>query len=46
MIVVRGDRVVFYNFGGEARIDRTERQVRPLRALQRAGDAVGARILN
>lgn len=46
MIVVRGDLVVFYDFGGEARIDRAERQVHPLRALQRAGDAVAARILN
>ena len=46
LVVVRGDLVVFRNFGGEARIDRTERQVNPLGPLQRAGDAVGARILN
>ncbi len=44
--MVRGELVVFRNFGGEARIDRTERQVNPLGPLQRAGDAVGARILN
>ncbi|MDR7097309.1 MULTISPECIES: hypothetical protein [Hydrogenophaga] len=46
LVVVRGELVVFRNFGGEARIDRTERQVNPLGPLQRAGDAVGARILN
>lgn len=46
LVVVRGDLVVFRNFAGEARIDRTERQVNPLGPLQRAGDAVGARILN
>ncbi|MBS3911561.1 MAG: hypothetical protein KGZ70_06985 [Hydrogenophaga sp.] len=46
LVVVRGDLVVFRNFGGEARIDRTERQVNPLGPLQRAGDAVGASILN
>ena len=45
LVVVRGELVVFRNFGGEARIDRTERQVNPLGPLQRAGDAVGARIL-
>jgi hypothetical protein len=46
LVVVRGDRVVFRNFGGEARIDRTERQVNPLGPLQRAGDAIGAKALN
>lgn len=46
LVVVRGDLVVFRNFGGEARIDRTDRQINPLGPLQRAGDAVGARILN
>lgn len=46
LVVVRGDVVVFRNFGGEARIDRTERQVNPLGPLQRAGDAIGAKLLN
>lgn len=46
LVVVRGDLVVFRNFGGEARIDRNERQVNPLGPLQGAGNAVGARILN
>ncbi len=46
LVVVRGDLVVFRNFGGEARIDRTERQVNPLGPLQRLGDTAGARILN
>lgn len=46
LVVVRGDEVVFRNFGGEARIDRTERQVNPLGPLQRAGVAIGARVLN
>lgn len=46
LVVVRGDLVVFRNFGGEACIDRTERQVNPLGPLQRAGDAIGAKALN
>ena len=46
LVVVRGDLVVFRNFGGEARIDRAERQVNPLGPLQGAGNAIGARILN
>lgn len=46
LVVVRGEQVVFRNFGGEARIDRTDRQVNPLGPLQRAGDAIGAKVLN
>lgn len=46
LVVVRGDQVVFRNFGGEARIDRTERRVNPLGPLQGAGDAIGAKVLN
>lgn len=46
LVVVRGEQVAFRNFGGEARIVRTDRQVNPLGPLQRAGDAIGAKVLN
>ncbi|MDP1693818.1 MAG: hypothetical protein Q8L49_18045 [Burkholderiaceae bacterium] len=46
LVVMRGDVVLFRNFGGEARIDRVERQLNPLGPLQGAGDQIGNRLLN
>lgn len=41
MVVARDDLVLFKNFGGEPRIDVTERQVNPLGPFQSGGEAAG-----
>ncbi|MDP1533045.1 MAG: hypothetical protein Q8L92_05630, partial [Rubrivivax sp.] len=46
LVVMRGELVLFRNYGGEARIDRVEHQVNPLGPLQGAGDQIGNRLLN
>jgi hypothetical protein len=42
LVVVAGGVVLFRNHGGEARIEKVERQVQPLGPLQPAGESVGA----
>lgn len=42
MVVARDDLVLFKNFGGEPRIDITERQVNPLGPFQSGGEAAGS----
>jgi hypothetical protein len=42
LVVVSGETVLFRNWGGQANIDRVERQVNPLGPFQPAGEAAGA----
>jgi hypothetical protein len=41
LMAIRNDVVLFRSYAGEARIDRTEREVNPLGPLQPAGESVG-----
>ena len=45
LIVLTNDVVLFRNFSGEARIDRTERQLNPLGPFQPAGESAGRSLL-
>ena len=45
LIVVTKDTVLFRNYSGEARIDRTERQLNPLGPFQPAGESAGRSLL-
>jgi hypothetical protein len=45
LVAVRGDVVLFRNFGGEPRIARTELRRNPLGPLQPAGEASGGLII-
>lgn len=41
LIAIRDGVVLFRNYGGEPRVDRIERQVKPLGPLQQAGEGAG-----
>lgn len=45
LVVVTGDTVLFRNHGGQARLDRVERQTNPLGPFQPAGEGVGTLLI-
>ena len=45
LVVVSNGTVLFRNFGGQASIDRLERQTNPLGPLQSSGEGAGAALL-